>query len=927
MSVAELGWRRFQFFDKANVNDPKDSSKRFYGFKGLAIKCWRSSIRQPFVIFGEEKGVVFKLSPSLDIDFWKAYGRELVDLSLADEGNRFTIATLGADDVGNSSVLKVWDLNQWEKQSPICKISTKVTQNRKGATSTAVRIAIIPSCDFIAIGFADASILFSEGEITSEKSLKWKVLRDGPTTLGDGCLLGLHVTKAENDKTVVFVVCENAVLSFVLNGSNVLLKSVHDSNGAQPNCWYFNERINQLIVSNQEMVYFYDANRCSEDDTGAGRCHALGRGLKKKQIIGEGYYVGMVTEQESKLPGKSICMLTVYDVECRYIACTFPLNSSQLFTLNNDIYSLQEDGSMSRFTEKGTGAKLDIVIQKHLYDVAIALAKREKSSEISPIYFKYADYLYKRGDFQNAIQQYIETIGYLEPSHVIEKFIHGTRAVQLATYLEALHKRSAATENHTLLLLGAYLKMGSKDKVEDFVEKATHYNDLDVEEAVKLLRAGGYYEQASKMATAFNRVLLIFAILVEDLRSFDEAIAQLGQIEGKQFFEVLDAYGLTLLQYKEAEVIETVKKAVKSEETDVKVLVKLLNSHPKYLKILYEKAHDNVRRNVVLRNAVLEHTLERMKTSEQGIDQEAEDLIFELVDPSNYDNALRLGQLQSYSPLVIYVLRKQQRYDELLRYLLRDGEINDIIEECNNKMIKDLWIELITFLSKKKDLDEDYVVELLEKVTKANLVHPLVITNILSRNENLAVGCVKKYLEQWLATENEKIKENTKIIEENVKKSNELEKQIHIYDEDVQIFQALRCAVCDLPLQMPAVHFMCKHSYHSHCYESYSDQHDRCPACASTETETLMIQTKEQRTISIDELQSEIDTCGSTMAVIAKFIARGVFDGSTKSKTPRSKTLIKQTTLNPFENEAEDKLASNPFEEEDVKTSTNPFDE
>lgn len=74
----------------------------------------------------------------------------------------------------------------------------------------------------------------------------------------------------------------------------------------------------------------------------------------------------------------------------------------------------------------------------------------------------------------------------------------------------------------------------------------------------------------------------------------------------------------------------------------------------------------------------------------------------------------------------------------------------------------------------------------------------------------------------------------------------------------VQIFQALRCAVCDLPLQMPAVHFMCKHSYHSHCYESYSDQHDRCPACASTETETFMSQTKEQRTISLDELQSEV---------------------------------------------------------------------
>lgn len=117
------------------------------------------------------------------------------------------------------------------------------------------------------------------------------------------------------------------------------------------------------------------------------------------------------------------------------------------------------------------------------------LAKREKSSELAPIYFKHADYLYKRGNFENAIQNYIETIGYLEPSHVIEKFIHGTRAAQLATYLEALHKRSAATENHTLLLLGAYLKMGSKDKVNNFVEKAITFKNLDVEEAVKVIIA------------------------------------------------------------------------------------------------------------------------------------------------------------------------------------------------------------------------------------------------------------------------------------------------------------------------------------------------------------------------------------------------------------------------------------------------------
>lgn len=65
-------------------------------------------------------------------------------------------------------------------------------------------------------------------------------------------------------------------------------------------------------------------------------------------------------------------MLTVYDAECRYIACTYPVGVSQLFTLSGYIYALLEDGSMLRFVEKGISAKLDIVMQKHLYEVAIA---------------------------------------------------------------------------------------------------------------------------------------------------------------------------------------------------------------------------------------------------------------------------------------------------------------------------------------------------------------------------------------------------------------------------------------------------------------------------------------------------------------------------------------------------------------------------
>lgn len=47
----------------------------------------------------------------------------------------------------------------------------------------------------------------------------------------------------------------------------------------------------------------------------------------------------------------------------------------------------------------------------------------------------------------------------------------------------------------------------------------------------------------------------------------------------------------------------------------------------------------------------------------------------------------------------------------------------------------------------------------------------------------------------------------------------------------VQIFQMNKCSACDTSLQLPAVHFLCKHSYHAHCLESYSEKADSCPAC------------------------------------------------------------------------------------------------
>lgn len=59
----------------------------------------------------------------------------------------------------------------------------------------------------------------------------------------------------------------------------------------------------------------------------------------------------------------------------------------------------------------------------------------------------------------------------------------------------------------------------------------------------------------------------------------------------------------------------------------------------------------------------------------------------------------------------------------------------------------------------------------------------------------------------------------------------------------VQIFQMNKCSACDTSLQLPAIHFLCKHSYHAHCLESYSEKANYCPACVRDSLDERFVST------------------------------------------------------------------------------------
>jgi hypothetical protein len=69
----------------------------------------------------------------------------------------------------------------------------------------------------------------------------------------------------------------------------------------------------------------------------------------------------------------------------------------------------------------------------------VNLAVQAEPSVVVEIQRRYGDHLYAKHDYDAAMGQYVATIGYLEPSYVIRKFLDAQRIHNLTSYLEQLH--------------------------------------------------------------------------------------------------------------------------------------------------------------------------------------------------------------------------------------------------------------------------------------------------------------------------------------------------------------------------------------------------------------------------------------------------------------------------------------------------------
>ncbi|KAL7550009.1 hypothetical protein ACHAWF_014291 [Thalassiosira exigua] len=94
---------------------------------------------------------------------------------------------------------------------------------------------------------------------------------------------------------------------------------------------------------------------------------------------------------------------------------------------------------------------------------------RYRPEDVTALYRRHAEHLYRRGDHAAAMDQYVLTIGSLEPSHVVFRYLDAPKIPQAVRYLEALRAAGLAGTVHDELLRTCYLKLGDVESASRIV--------------------------------------------------------------------------------------------------------------------------------------------------------------------------------------------------------------------------------------------------------------------------------------------------------------------------------------------------------------------------------------------------------------------------------------------------------------------------
>ncbi|KAG9036460.1 hypothetical protein FRB95_008758 [Tulasnella sp. JGI-2019a] len=580
-SAAAPAWRQFNFFDVAPVKDANDLASSPEIFRNVSeVSATASS--SVGIIVADIHGSLHLLGMNfVPLHSWVAHlsGR----VTHIAEG-RGILVSVGEEDTVKLPLLKIWDVEHFDKRtgSPLLLRSIKIqTGSKPHPVST---IALSDSLSHLAIGFGDGSVMLyrnlDQSLFSGSTSLtalpKPKTVHESPTEPITG--LGFrepNLPLKPGDVLDLFIVTTNRVLCYIAAGKGSGgVPIVVDEVGCALGCAVMDPVAREMIVARDEAIYM-----CGPD--GRGACYAYEG--SKSRLLTLGTYVIIVSPPFFPAPSNAsatvrnfvarapdpatvfqqdISKVTIFDLENKFVAFSGPFKEGvrDVLCRGDEIYILTNDGALFHLEEKSTSVKLETLFRQSRYLLAINLARSSGVDEsgIADIHRQYGDHLYLKADDDGAMQQYVRTIGYLQPSYVIRKFLDAKRINNLTLFLQELHSRGLANADHTTLLLNTYTKLKDVTRLDAFIkhdhrksksngEAGDNDPPFDVDTGIRVCRQAGYFEHAVYLAKKYKRHEEYLRIQMEDAGNLKDALTYIRELGPEAAESNLVRYGRSML--------------------------------------------------------------------------------------------------------------------------------------------------------------------------------------------------------------------------------------------------------------------------------------------------------------------------------------------------------------------------------------------
>ncbi|KAH7133056.1 hypothetical protein B0J13DRAFT_92789 [Dactylonectria estremocensis] len=178
----------------------------------------------------------------------------------------------------------------------------------------------------------------------------------------------------------------------------------------------------------------------------------------------------------------------------------------------------------------------------------------------------------------------------------------------------------------------------------------------------------------------------------------------------------------------------------------------------------------------------------------------------------------------------------------------------------------------------------DELANVLSKIDKDGLMAPLqVIQTLVGQSSGGGVatmGMIKPYLHETITRERKEIASNRHRISTLRTDTEKRREELADLGTKPVVFQATWCSDCSQRLDLPAVHFLCKHSFHQRCVRNRDKEGEaECPKCAG-ENDVIrkMREGQRERSSKHELFKADLDNSEDRFATVAEWFSRGVMD-------------------------------------------------